>query len=346
MYSVNPFHPAPHGGTVPAVVGNLWGPSRMREGYLDPEMNGAPSPPGSWRGRPPFSIRLGNPARLFRLLAEVLAPLRPLRFLILPLGLVSGYGALFNIYELEAHMASIAPTLSFAQNFLLGMLTANLLGKVTQGIAMARNHADTDEFGLRLAFGVIPKFYIFKGPIVDLGFRAQRDCYGAPLMFRLGLGVLGILVWVLVRQSGAGIGNVALALALVGISSFLFTANPLFPADGYRWLAARLERPRLRQDGLKILGMVLTFRRVPSQLPQREFWLLLLYAILSLAYTAFIVLSIIFSVAFVLEAQLRGTGVLLFCFLMSGFIAFLFNLVEKRRNGRARRKRPRGQQAS
>lgn len=305
-------------------------------GFRDPEMSGPAPPPGSWRGRPPLSIRLGNPARLLRLLADVQAPLRPLRFLILPLGLVAGYGALFNIHQLEAQMARIVLTMSFLQNLVFGMLTANLLGKVAQGMAMARHDAESDEFGFRLAFGVLPKFYIFKGPIAGLGFRAQRDCYAAPLMFRLGMCVLGLLVWVMVRQSGSGIGDVALALAVVGLSSFLFTANPLFPADGYRWLTAWLERPRLRQDGLKIIGMLITFRKMPPDLPPREFWLLLLYAVFSLAFTAFVILSVMFSVAFVLEAQLRGTGVLLFCVIMAGVVAFVLSFVEKRRGGRPR----------
>ena len=339
MSTANASSPPRPGGAIAWMVGSQSVAPRTQQDFLDPEMGGAPPPPGSWRGRPPLSIRFGNPAALFRLLAEVLAPLRPLRFLIVLLVPAAAYGAYFNIHQLEAHMARIALTLSFAQNLILGMLASNLLGKTVQGIAMARNRADTDEFGFRLAYGVMPKFYIFKGPITELDFRAQRDCYGAPLIYRMGLGAMGILVWVVLRQSGAGIADAALALALVGISSFLFTANPLFPADGYHWLAAWLERPRLRQDGLKILGMVLTFRKIPSELPQREFWLLLLFAIFSLAFTAFIVLSIIFSIAFVLEAQLSGTGVIIFCVIISSFLAFVLNMIEKKRSRRGRRKK-------
>lgn len=329
-------HPVSRGSAGPRASGGPGMSRRSERSFLDPEMGGTPPPPGSWRGSPPLSIRLGDPAAVFRLLAEVLAPLRPLRFLLLPLGLASAYGALFNIHELEAHMARISLTLSFAQSLVLSMLTANLLGKTAQGIAMARHQADTDEFGIRLAFGVLPKFYILKGPIADLDFPAQRDCYAAPLRFRLWMCVIGILVWIILRRSGSGAADVALALTLAGLTSFLFTANPLLPADGYRWLTARLERPRLRQDGLKILRMLLTFRRMPPDLPRREFWLLLLYAVLSLGFTAFVFLSIIFAAAFVLELQLRGTGVVLFCLLMAGFVAFLLSFVERRRGRRAR----------
>ena len=325
------------------------GSSAADQSFLDAEMGGPPPPPGSWRGTPPFSIRIGNPAGVFRLLADVFAPLRPLRFLILPLGVVSGYGALFNIYGLEENMARISLTMSFWQNLILGMLTTNLLGKTAQGMAMARHNADTNEFGFRLAFGVIPKFYILKGPIADLDFPAQRDCYAAPLLFRLSMFIVGVLVWLILRQSGSGAGDVALALAVAGLSSFLFTANPLFPADGYRWLTAWLERPRLRRDGLKILRMTVTFRRMPAELPRGEFWLLLLYAIFSLAFTAFVILSIIFAAAFVLELQLRGTGVVLFCLLMSSFVVFLLSTIEKRRGGKTpatERSRARASQAN
>ncbi|MCC5972413.1 MAG: hypothetical protein JJT81_00010 [Rubellimicrobium sp.] len=302
--------------------------------FHDPEMDGPAPPPGSWRGRPPLSIRFGNPTRVFRVLADLLAPLRHLRHLILPLGLVAGYGALFNVFGLEAHMTRIALTLSFAQNLVIGMLTANLLGKATQGLAMARHGADSDEFGFRLAFGVIPKFYLFKGPIRQLDFRGQRACYAAPLLFRLGMFVAGLMIWLILRRSGSGVADVGLALAVVGLSSFLFTANPLFPADGYRWLAAWLERPRLRQDGLRLLGMILTFRPIPADLPRSEFWLLVLYALASLAFTAFIVLTIVFSIAFVLEARLRGVGVVIFGVLLAAFVVFLLSFLERRRGRR------------
>lgn len=307
----------------------------MKQDPFESEMSGPP--PGSWRGRPPLSVRLGNPAWLFQLLADVLAPVRPLRFLFLPTVLIAGYGAIFNTYDIEAHMARIALTLSFLQTLILGMLTANLLGKVAQGIAMARNNADTDEFGIRLAFGVIPRFYIFQGPIGTLGFPAQRQCYAAPLLFRLGMFSLGVLLWMAVWRSGSGVGEMALALATVGLSSFLFTANPLFPGDGYHWLTARLERPRLRQDGFKIIGMLLTFRRIPPELPRREFWLLVLYAVFSVAFTAFVIFSILFAVAFVLEEQLRGTGVVLFCVILACFVAFLLSFFKNKRPGRQHR---------
>lgn len=352
MLTATSYHPAMQGVAIMQRGVSPNGPSTTHRISLDPEMGGSPPPPGSWRGTPPLSIRFGNPEAVFRLMSDVLAPLRPLRplrYLILPFGLAAAYGALFSGPELDAHITRIALTLSFAQSMVLSILTANLLGKTAQGVTMARLGADTNEFGIRLAFGVLPKFYILKGPIADLGFAGQRMCYAAPLLLRLWMFIAGMLIWVIIRRSGSGVGDVALALGLAGLSSFLFTANPLLPADGYRWLTAWLERPRLRQDGLKILRMLLTFRRMPADMPRGEFWLLLLYAVFSLAFTAFVFLSIMFALAFVLELQLQGTGVILFCILMSGFVAFLLSFLEKRRNSRVRptqRKKSRGAQAS
>ena len=42
-------------------------------------MSGSAAPPGSWRGRPPLSLRFGNPTRLFIALARYLRPLAPVR---------------------------------------------------------------------------------------------------------------------------------------------------------------------------------------------------------------------------------------------------------------------------
>ncbi len=307
--------------------------------FFDDEEYGAAPPPGSWRGRPPLSLRFGNPTRVFRALAEILAPVAPLRYLILPLVALSGTAAVFNWYDLEAHLTRIAFSMTFLQSFLLGLLTTNFLAKVFQGIVMGHYGADCDELGFRLAFGIIPKFYIFKGAIRELDFPQQRQCYAAPLLFRLAMFGVGVLIWTMLLPTGSGLATVALALGIAGLSSFLGSANPLWPADGYRWLSAWLERPKLRTHGFKILGLVLRFRPLPPDLPWSEFWLLILYAVLSLAFTAFIIFSMVTTVAFGLEQELRGTGVIIFCFMLAALGVFLFSKFEKRRSGGRRKQR-------
>jgi hypothetical protein len=284
---------------------------------------GPAAPPGSWRGRAPLSLRLGNPAGVFVVLARYLRPLAPVRFLVLPAAAFATTAAGFNWLMLQTHLAQVGLTMGFVQSFLLWLILTNVMAVVLQGIVMAAHKAHCDEFGIQLAFGVIPKFYIHKGAIRALDPRGQRSCYGATLLFRLGVYALGVLVWITLLPTGSGLADYALAGGMAGLSSFLFTANPLLPADGYRWLAARLERPKLRVHGLRLLGMVLTFR------PRREFWLLFLFALGSVAFTAFILVSVAYSVALVLEAELRGTGVVIFCLLLAALATYLVAIWEK-----------------
>jgi hypothetical protein len=304
-------------------------------------MTGAPPPPGSWRGRPPLSIRFGNPAQAFQTCADFLAPVAPLRHLVLPATLLAGITMMFNGLELQTHLARIALTMTFVQNFLVGLIAANLLAKLVQGVAMAYHGAACDEWGGRLAFALMPKFYIFKGAIRHLAPPAQCACYAAPLLFRLALLGAGMLIWAMLRNTGSGLADLALSIAMVGLSSFLFTANPLFPADGYHWLATRLGRPRLRSQAFQLLWLLITLRPVPSGLPRSEFWLLLLFGTSTIAYTAFLVWSIISSAAFLLEAELQGTGVVIFCILLVVVGLFVRNLLARRQGGAKGRRQPR-----
>lgn len=291
-----------------------------------------PLPKQSWRGRPPLSIRFGDPSRLFSVLADFLGPVSAIRYLVLPATVVAASAAYFNGWRMERHLAEIALTQSFLQNFFIGLIVANLLAKLVQGITMARFGAACDEIGMRLAFGIMPKFYIAKGTIRRLDFPSQQRCYAAPLLFRLGVYAFGTLVWAMFFRAGSGLSEAALALAIVGLGSFLFTANPLLPADGYRFIAATLQRPRLRTHSFRLIGMLIRFRPLPPDLPAREFWLLLLYGIGALGFTAYVVFWAVAKIALALETNLHGTGVAIFCVMIGAFSLFAASHVETRQN--------------
>lgn len=288
-------------------------------------------PQNSWRGRPPLSVRIGDPSRLFAALSGFLAPVAPVRLFIIPVTAIAVSASYFNNLRMESHLAEIALTQSFLQSFVLGLLVSNLLAKIVQGITMARVGADCDEFGMRLAFGIIPKFYIAKATIRHLDFPAQRRCYGAPLLFRIAVYSFGTLIWTMFFRTGSGLAETALALAIVGLGSFLFTANPLLPADGYRYLAAALERPRLRTQAFRLIGMLVQFRPLPRDIGAREFWLLLLYGIGALVFTAYVVFWVVSTVALTLETRLQGVGVVIFCLMIAAVVMFGASRAESRR---------------
>ena len=295
-----------------------------------------------WAGRPPMSLRFGDPSGIFRVLNDIFGPLAFLRHLILP-GFGLGLGVLwFNWYGYLAHVDRIYAQLEFWQAMLITLVTASLFGKIVQGIVMHRHGAISDECGIKLAFGIIPRFYFSKSAIQQLDFPAQRTCYAATLQFRLVMFALGIMAWDMTRRNGTSTADFAVVMASIGICSFLFIANPLWPADGYRWLAAWLERPKLRQNSFLVLRMVFRRQPLPESLSRREFWLLLGYAVVSIAFTAFIIFTVLTGLAYMLESSLRGTGMVIFALLLASLCVFLLSMREKsqsRKGGRQSRGR-------
>ncbi|MHC0053387.1 HlyD family secretion protein [Actibacterium sp. D379-3] len=254
------------------------------------------------------------------------SPLRFVTWLIWPSAILAGFAAAFNWYDLSDHIDRVFLSIGFFQNLLIGMLTANLFSKIMLGTTMAFYRADSTQFGIRLLFGVIPRFFIQRGPIRELSFKAQRACYSAPLLTKLSMFSGGLLLWLMLSRSGSGAADMFLAVAVGGFGSFLFTLNPLWPADGYRWLAAFLKRPTLRQQSLRLTAMILTGKRIPAGLSRGEAWALVGYAVLSAGFTAFLIYLVLRGIAFALEAQLRGTGVVIFCIILAMVTLFLISL--------------------
>ncbi|MFK7939331.1 MAG: hypothetical protein AB8B82_08125 [Roseovarius sp.] len=274
----------------------------------------------------PLGVTLFNPAAFFNLLCDLLAPLRFAALLIWPLVIFATITALNNWYENQAHIERIFLTLSFFQYLLISMLTANLISKLMLGTAMAYFGAPPQQFGIRLLFGILPRFYVLKRPIRDLPFDQQRACHAAPLLTKLAMFALGMIMWAVLRRTGTGAADLCLTLSVAGLATFLFTVNPLWPADGYNWLAARLKRPHLRRQSMRLTAMVLRGRRPPEGLRSGEATALFLYAILSIVFSATIIFLVLQTIALALEEQLRGTGVAIFCVILAMFTIFMLSL--------------------
>lgn len=290
-------------------------------GATDPETNGR---------RPLRSLSLGDPSGVFRALDSLLSPLRLLRHLVPPLALITGYAMYQNQFDLLAQVDRLAGQLAFWQSLLITMITTNLLSKVARGITLAHFGADSRNWGIKLAYGIIPRFYIDSRKVQQLGPAAQRAYYASSPTLRLMMFVGGILGWLILYRTGSGLALILLTLGMGGLGSFLFVANPLLPLDGYNWLSVVLKRPYLRTHAFRLLGMVVTLRPLPADLRWGEFWVLLLYAIVSLVFTAFLLYSVFSAIAYSLAAQFHGTGVAIFCLILAAVGLFLLSMSEKR----------------
>lgn len=279
-----------------------------------------------FQNRAPLSVTLFNPSGMFVLLSDMLSPLRMAVWLIWPALILAVGVSLNNWYELQGHIERIFLTLGFFQNLLISVLTSNLFSKLMLGTTMAYHGIIPQVFGGRLMFGILPRFFVPKAPIRLLPFPQQRTCYSAPILTKLAMFVFGMVLWAVLRRSGTGAADLFLVLSLTGLGAFLFTVNPLWPADGYRWMSAKLERPQLRKQSMLVAKMVLTRRKLPEAVPRGEASAMLAYGFASVAFTAMIIFSVLQAIGLALEEELSGTGVVLFCVVLAMFTLFIISM--------------------
>jgi multidrug efflux pump subunit AcrA (membrane-fusion protein) len=273
----------------------------------------------------PFSVTFANPSWLLSIASDLLSPLRFVRHLVWPFAVFALIAGYFNWYVIQENLDIALGTFTLLQNLVISMLTANLFSRLVMGLTMSYLGIPPQQFGIRLFFGVIPRFYVSTGQIRQLDFSAQRTCYAAPLLARLGLFAFGIITWVLIRRSGTGVADVVLVLGATGLAAFLFTLNPIWRADGYHWMAAWFRMPDLREQSYRLFGLILRGKPIPPMLSAQAIRGLLFYAVASIVFTAGLLLLVLTVVATALEEQYRGTGVVMFALILSMMLAFLIN---------------------
>lgn len=283
----------------------------------------------------PLAVTFFDPYGPFCLLGDFLGPVAFIRYLAIPFALFGIMIAVSDWYDLLAHMERIGFSFSFVQMFLIGLLTVNLLSKVMAGTAMARRGVASRQFGMRLQFGVLLKFFTDRAPTKRLIPSEQRAVDAIPLLTKLLLFALALSIWAIRRRDGGALPDLSLAIAASSFAAFLFTANPLFPADGYKWLSSYLGRPNLRADSLRILAMILRRRPLPSALTRKDLWMHVIFGVATIAFSAFLLYLIITVVLLGLEAEYDGLGVFYFC-IMIAMVALFFISLQQNKQPRKR----------
>ena len=273
----------------------------------------------------PFTWIWFNPTRMFQFLAANLAPVRWLAILIWPFAIFAGIAAIFNWYEMLAHISRLLFKLSFWESILLGLLTSNLASKLAVGTVMSYYRVNSQGFGITLLFGLLPRFFVDRRPIKNLELVQKKTCYASTLLAKIILFAVGILVWAITRRTGSGASEIFLALAISGFASFIVVANPLLPLDGCKWLCAWLKKPTLYRDSLQLVYMIATRRPTPSGLDPRAKAAMVLFALAAIGFTAVMIYIVLSAVSSGLERQFQGAGVLIFCFLIAVVIFFLIS---------------------
>lgn len=204
----------------------------------------------------------------------------------------------------------------------VGLFLVNLTSKLLQGAVSAHYGGQVGSFGLRLAFGIIPRFFVMRG-MRELGRRERLWVYATPLLVKLGFFVVGILVWQFNLYSPTQLDSYGFVVGHLALAEALFIINPLWRAEGYAWLTTYLGFPHLRERAFVVLRLALQNAHPLKLLSAREKYALLAYGLATLGYFLLIFGTLLLGAALRLEGRLHGVGVLLFLVLLVGFLSWV-----------------------
>lgn len=285
-------------------------------------MQGTASAPEGGR-KAAASLGLFNPTALFKLFYVLFYPAKFFLWLLLPAVLLAG---LTIFQRWPAFASDLVGTLEgylVITRVLIGALTVNLVSRLAQGTAIVAVGGQVQDFGIKLLFGLIPRFYVDTAGVRSLDRAGQLAVYGAPLLARLGLFAFGVIFWATFRSSGGALPGLALLISQMALIVFLVTSFPLIPADGMRWLAAYFGENRMVEKTFLVVKNRMTGQPNPPGLDAADAKALLFFGISVLLCLAGFILTLAAYFAIALEDQFGGLGVMLFLGMVVAFVMWL-----------------------
>jgi len=203
------------------------------------------------RSSDPARLSLFNPNFVLGVLAVAARRLK-YSFALFPLAILAAIWIACQGHEMLARNisaidASVIPTI------ILGFVIANFTSRVIQGAFIRGFGGEVKQFGIALTL-VIPRFFVDLRGIAALRWRGQLWVHAAPLIARLALFAAGMLLWFGLQRSAPALSQSALIVSLIGLMTFMFSAWPLLPSDGHRWMATFFSKPNLRADAGRSLA--------------------------------------------------------------------------------------------
>lgn len=210
---------------------------------------------------------LFDPGAVYDFLNSALRPLR-LLFLFTVYSLVITLpAALFIFFDnqllISQDLARLSDSRSYLGRLIFSFFTLNLLRCVIQGTVITYFGGRVKTIGIRLRFGIIPRFYIDKSASRLFERHAKLWSYGSNLLFRMVLIVSGVFTWYLARGTGSQLAIYAIIVTHAAMISLILLSLPLRSSDGYRWMVTFL---RLPPSLIKMAVMAVTGKPLPSSI--------------------------------------------------------------------------------
>lgn len=138
----------------------------------------------------------------------------------------------FNSGEYLRGVRGLVETLPVLKMLAVMYLFINLPAEVARGATGARYRAYSSEFGIWLAYNIMPKFYCLSR-IWEIGSESgRRSVLLAPSVYTAMAGSAGVILWRLAPPSSA-LQGFGLLLSVLAIFDLFIRLNPLWPTEGY-----------------------------------------------------------------------------------------------------------------
>lgn len=270
-----------------------------------------------------------NPTPLLRVIDTLFSPLRPfmgvLVWLLLPAILVGGTIFFKNQDLLWQDIERSRSPGSYIGTLLFHLVTINLASRLAIGTVCAHYGGEVKEFGLRLRFGLIPRFYIDASSANRFDRRAKLWTYGTALLLRITLFLVGIFTWIVFRGSSTQLAIAGISMAQAGFIGFIIVSAPVRASFGYRWFTTLIRQPaNLLQRAFAVFGATIRRKPLPSTISLKSRFVLWMYALLLVCCWGFIAIKITTSIASGLNSTFPDVFGRATPFLLVAGVAFLF----------------------
>ncbi|WP_161635661.1 HlyD family secretion protein [Actibacterium mucosum] len=277
----------------------------------------------------PGLLHLFDPSALLRGLNGVFGFWSYVSWLLYPLVLFAILVVLQRPLEFMLGLAESRELFSRIGFLVISFFTVNLFTTLVTGVVAHRQGAEIKSFGLIFLLFVLPRFAIDQLSVYRLEKQGKLAFFAAGLKARLFLFGFSTVIWVVMRQSGTIIPDLAVAISLISAFSFLLMALPLLQGDGYRWLSTYYDQPMLRQRSFAyLLGQSEKMNEHFGVPTRAEKWAFASYGLGAVLVTGMIAGLLLVVVTRALEGRFGGTGVVMLAVLIA--VALTWMAVMKR----------------
>jgi hypothetical protein len=234
-----------------------------------------------WRAhrKEPFTLVLGDPDKFLRFLSAIFWPIRRVAWLLLPFTFLSILIMIKHNREYTNDWLRVVFNVSWWPTLWIGEHIQNLITRVVEGMVIIGYGGAVHQFRIRAFLGVLLRGFVDETSLKTMPLRCQLWAHASTLLVRATTFNAGTWVWIYYRDTHPTVSLIALFCSVLGAFTFLATACPLLPQEGYHILAAYTGQPDLMMRAYRVLGLRLRGRPVPAAMSKFEMWGLVWFAL-------------------------------------------------------------------